>query len=254
MQTKGEVRSHGSSSGGISNKKRKLSHGSVTLTSDTRPKHLESEITLEPSERVKSNNGMTINKRAGTNKNRHLFVLPGLLHAEALQQQTAPSTQHVDQSQDTPLGSQTDTEIPLSQPLLESQSYENLSQSTTTKNDAVSGASAKDSSPAKDAGSTKRKQKGKASNEHLQIGKVSKLNTVNPELYIELNGGRLKLVGNIVYPKNRFITLLCLQQGGNKIKDVLCDNTFDSIVVFNQAEFVSTQVFILWPFQLRKIY
>ena len=123
MQTKGEVRSHGSSSGGISNKKRKLSHGSVTLTSDTRPKHLESEITLEPSERVKSNNGMTINKRAGTNKNRHLFVLPGLLHAEALQQQTAPSTQHVDQSQDTPLGSQTDTEIPLSQPLLESQSY-----------------------------------------------------------------------------------------------------------------------------------
>ena len=100
------------------------------------------------------------------------------------------------------------------------------------KDETVSGASAKDSGP-------KRNKKGKASSEHLQIGKVSKLNTVNPELYIELDGGRLKLVGNIVYPKNRFITLQCLQQGGNKVKDVLCDNTFDSIVIFNQAEFVS---------------
>ena len=153
------MRSHGSSSGGISIKKRKLSHGSVKLTSDSRPKGLEHEITLAPSERVRANNGMTINKRAGTNKNRHLFVLPGLLHAEALQQQTAPSTQPVDQSQDTPLDSQTDTETPLSQPLVASQSYENLSQSTTAKNETVSGASAKDPGPEKGAESTKRKQR-----------------------------------------------------------------------------------------------
>ena len=60
---------------------------SVSLTSKTRPKQLEQAITLKPSERVVSNNGMTINKKVGTNKNRHLFVLPGLLQANVLQQQ-----------------------------------------------------------------------------------------------------------------------------------------------------------------------
>ena len=64
---------------------------------------------------------------------------------------------------------------------------------------------------------------------------------------MELNGGRLKLIGEIVYPKNRFVTLQCAQQSDKqqKTKDVLCDNTFDSVVIFNEAQFVSIIIYIL---------
>ena len=68
-------------------RKRKKRNVNVTMTSETRPIQGEQDLTMKPSERVVANNSMTVNKRAGSNKNRHLFVLPGLLQAHVLQNQ-----------------------------------------------------------------------------------------------------------------------------------------------------------------------
>ena len=55
-------------------RKRKKRNVNVTMTSETRPIQGEQDLTMKPSERVVANNSMTVNKRAGSNKNRHLFV------------------------------------------------------------------------------------------------------------------------------------------------------------------------------------
>ena len=76
----------------------------------------------------------------------------------------------------------------------------------------------------------------------LQIGSVSNLDTSNPILHLKLDDGVLRLVGTIMYPKNRFITLQCSQQNSSSsgnMKDVEIDNTFDSVVVFTKASWVS---------------
>jgi hypothetical protein len=235
-------------------KRRKItSFESVTLTSKTRPEQLEQDITLKPSERVVSNNGMTINKRAGTNKNRHLFVLPGLLQANVLQQQiimkkkkiisdehnnTGIDNDNNNNNKNDTIGAVTESQTTDNEDVLLSQTSVLEGGNTQPDNDSEGIAK-----PQK-----KAKKKVKVNTDHLQIGNITKLGTTNPELFLELNGGRLKLIGEIVYPKNRFITLQCLQQGGNKVKDVLCDNTFDSVVVFNQAEFVCIHIYNLLYF------
>lgn len=62
-----------------------------------------------------------------------------------------------------------------------------------------------------------------------RIGELADLGTGNPVLYLEFPHGRMKLFGTIVYPKNRYLTLQFAK------KSVLCEDTFDSMIVFSDA-------------------
>ncbi|XP_043807873.1 DNA-binding protein RHL1 isoform X4 [Manihot esculenta] len=64
-----------------------------------------------------------------------------------------------------------------------------------------------------------------------KIGDLKDLGTRNPILYLHFPQGDMKLFGTIVYPKNRYLTLQ-FSRGG---KNVLCEDYFDSMIVFSEA-------------------
>ncbi|XP_052181179.1 DNA-binding protein RHL1-like isoform X2 [Diospyros lotus] len=64
-----------------------------------------------------------------------------------------------------------------------------------------------------------------------KIGELKDLGTKNPILYLEFPQGRMKLFGTIVYPKNRYLTLQ-FSKGG---KNVMCEDYFDTMIVFSDA-------------------
>jgi hypothetical protein len=55
-------------------------------------------------------------------------------------------------------------------------------------------------------------------------GTLSQLDTRNPTLYIDFPDGRLKFVGTLFFPKNKYMTLRFAQ------KEVLCEDIFESMV------------------------
>lgn len=64
-----------------------------------------------------------------------------------------------------------------------------------------------------------------------KIGELTDLGSKNPVLYLDFPQGRVKLFGTIVYPKNRYLTLQ-FSRGG---KSVMCEDCFDTVIVFSDA-------------------
>ncbi|PKA62854.1 DNA-binding protein RHL1 [Apostasia shenzhenica] len=64
-----------------------------------------------------------------------------------------------------------------------------------------------------------------------KVGELTNLATKNPVLYLEFPQGRMKLFGTHVYPKNKYLTL----QLTRKAKGVMCEDVFESLIVFSEA-------------------
>ncbi|CAD6343832.1 unnamed protein product [Miscanthus lutarioriparius] len=70
-----------------------------------------------------------------------------------------------------------------------------------------------------------------------RIGELADLGTKNPVLYLEFPQGRMKLFGTHVYPKNKYLTL----QMTRSAKGVVCEDVFESLIVFSEACWVGTK-------------
>jgi len=55
-------------------------------------------------------------------------------------------------------------------------------------------------------------------------GSLAQLDSQNPVLYVDFPQGRLKFLGTIVFPKNKYLLLKFGQ------KDVLCEDVFENMV------------------------
>ncbi|XWS65152.1 hypothetical protein CRYUN_Cryun05aG0067000 [Craigia yunnanensis] len=58
-----------------------------------------------------------------------------------------------------------------------------------------------------------------------KIGELKNLGSKNPILYLDFPQGQMKLFGTIVYPRNRYLSLL-FSRGG---KNVMCEDYFDNM-------------------------
>ncbi|KAK8921399.1 DNA-binding protein RHL1 [Platanthera zijinensis] len=67
-----------------------------------------------------------------------------------------------------------------------------------------------------------------------KVGELANLSTKNPVLYLEFPQGRLKLFGTHVYPKNKYLTL----QLSKSAKGVMCEDVFESLIVFSEARWI----------------
>ncbi|KAL5081263.1 hypothetical protein RYX36_009684 [Vicia faba] len=70
-----------------------------------------------------------------------------------------------------------------------------------------------------------------------KIGDLKDLGTKNPILYLDFPQGRMKLFGTILYPKNKYLTLQ-FSRGG---KSVMCEDSFDNMIVFSDAWWIGTK-------------
>ncbi|XP_062233985.1 DNA-binding protein RHL1-like isoform X2 [Phragmites australis] len=70
-----------------------------------------------------------------------------------------------------------------------------------------------------------------------RVGELADLGTKNPVLYLEFPQGRMKLFGTHVYPKNKYLTL----QMTRSAKGVVCEDVFESLIVFSEAWWVGTK-------------
>ena len=55
-------------------------------------------------------------------------------------------------------------------------------------------------------------------------GALSQLDTKNPVLYVDFPEGRMKFLGTLMFPANKYMVL----RVGNR--DILCEDCFDSMV------------------------
>lgn len=67
-----------------------------------------------------------------------------------------------------------------------------------------------------------------------KLGTLAQLDTRNPTLYIDFPDGRLKFVGTLFFPKNKYMTLRFAQ------KEVLCEDIFESMIVFSEHHWIGT--------------
>uniref|UniRef100_A0A0A9B9I7 DNA-binding protein RHL1 n=1 Tax=Arundo donax TaxID=35708 RepID=A0A0A9B9I7_ARUDO len=70
-----------------------------------------------------------------------------------------------------------------------------------------------------------------------RVGELADLGTKNPVLYLEFPQGRMKLFGTHVYPKNKYLTL----QMTRSAKGVVCEDVFESLIVFSEAWWIGTK-------------
>eukprot|EP00798_Chlamydomonas_sp_ICE-L_P016747 gene16747-23020_t len=69
-----------------------------------------------------------------------------------------------------------------------------------------------------------------------KLGTLTRLDTRNPVMYIDFpNGGRLKVLGTLVFPKSKY---MMLRPAGNT---VLCEDVFESMIVFSEAWWVGSK-------------
>ncbi len=67
------------------------------------------------------------------------------------------------------------------------------------------------------------------------IGTIERLDTPNPEVYIEWPGqGRLRLRGTLLYPKAKLVTLQ------PRAQQLHCEEAFDNVIVFSEAGWLPT--------------
>eukprot|EP00850_Spirogloea_muscicola_P010694 SM000064S19716 [mRNA] locus=s64:2783:4881:- [translate_table: standard] len=67
-----------------------------------------------------------------------------------------------------------------------------------------------------------------------RLGELTCLDSQTPMLYMDFPQGRLKLLGTIVHPRNKYLTLQFPKGAGN----IACDDIFESLVVFSEAHWV----------------
>eukprot|EP00963_Diacronema_lutheri_P011067 scaffold1314_cov386-Pavlova_lutheri.AAC.25 len=67
-----------------------------------------------------------------------------------------------------------------------------------------------------------------------EMGQLDQLDTQNPVMYLQFPQGRLKLLGTLVYPKNKY---MALSIGRRK---VVCEDVFESLVVFCESYWIGT--------------
>ncbi|CAM6100265.1 unnamed protein product [Calypogeia fissa] len=70
-----------------------------------------------------------------------------------------------------------------------------------------------------------------------KLGELTHLDSRNPVFCIDFPQGRLKLFGTIVYPKNKYLTMHFAPGRG----DIVCEECFESIVVFPDAWWIGTK-------------
>ncbi|KAJ4775531.1 DNA-binding protein RHL1 [Rhynchospora pubera] len=70
-----------------------------------------------------------------------------------------------------------------------------------------------------------------------RIGELACLASKNPILYLEFPQGRMKLFGTHVYPKNKYLTLQLTRSS----KGVMCEDIFESLIVFSEAWWIGTK-------------
>ncbi|KAF0902208.1 hypothetical protein E2562_014447 [Oryza meyeriana var. granulata] len=70
-----------------------------------------------------------------------------------------------------------------------------------------------------------------------RVGELADLGSKNPVLYLEFPQGRMKLFGTHVYPKNKYLTL----QMSRSAKGVVCEDVFESLIVFSEAWWIGTK-------------
>lgn len=68
-----------------------------------------------------------------------------------------------------------------------------------------------------------------------RMGTLAQLDSKNPVLLIDFPLGRLKMIGTLLFPKAKY---LLLKFG---TKDVLCEDIFDSVVLFAEMHWVGTK-------------
>eukprot|EP00658_Telonema_sp_P-2_P040666 TRINITY_DN29080_c0_g1_i1.p1 TRINITY_DN29080_c0_g1~~TRINITY_DN29080_c0_g1_i1.p1 ORF type:complete len:296 (+),score=81.25 TRINITY_DN29080_c0_g1_i1:128-1015(+) len=66
------------------------------------------------------------------------------------------------------------------------------------------------------------------------VGRLAKMDSLNPIMYLEFPSGRLKLEGTIVHPQSKLILVK------PKAGQALCDKVFESMIVFGAATWVGT--------------
>ncbi|XP_063934078.1 uncharacterized protein LOC135145876 isoform X2 [Zophobas morio] len=71
--------------------------------------------------------------------------------------------------------------------------------------------------------------------EAKDIGKL-KMDSTSPTLYLNFTEGVLKLLGMVVYTKNNFISFQATRS-----KELLCQDSFQKLVVFSQAVWIGDQ-------------
>ncbi|KAL3136823.1 hypothetical protein ABBQ38_005535 [Trebouxia sp. C0009 RCD-2024] len=67
-----------------------------------------------------------------------------------------------------------------------------------------------------------------------QGGSLAQLDSQNPVMYVDFPQGRLKFLGTIVFPKNKYMLLKFGQ------KDVLCEDIFENMIVFPEVHWIGT--------------
>ncbi|CAK0784859.1 hypothetical protein CVIRNUC_008064 [Coccomyxa viridis] len=68
-----------------------------------------------------------------------------------------------------------------------------------------------------------------------RMGALSQLDTKNPVLYLNFPEGRLKFLGTLMFPTNKYMVLKV------GTRDILCEDLFDSMVVFSEAFWIGTK-------------
>ena len=75
------------------------------------------------------------------------------------------------------------------------------------------------------------------------IGTIERLDTPNPEMYLDFprggpdgQGGKLRLRGTILHPRSKYLTLM------PKAGELVCDEAFDNIIVFSEAAWMVPKV------------
>ncbi|GAX84372.1 hypothetical protein CEUSTIGMA_g11794.t1 [Chlamydomonas eustigma] len=65
-----------------------------------------------------------------------------------------------------------------------------------------------------------------------RMGTLSNLDSKNPVMYLEFPQGRIKMLGTLLFPRSRYITL---KSGSGQL---LCEDVFESLLVFSEAWWV----------------
>ena len=73
-----------------------------------------------------------------------------------------------------------------------------------------------------------------------RFGALAGLDSPHPVLYVEFPQGRLKLFGDLVFPKATNYALLNVDDHRNRKDQVLIEEVFESLVVFSEAWWVGT--------------
>lgn len=68
-----------------------------------------------------------------------------------------------------------------------------------------------------------------------QLGTLTNMDSRNPTLYIDFPEGRLRVLGTILFPNNKYIML----RPGSK--EMLCEDVLDSLIVFSKHEWVGRE-------------